>query len=453
MEFSKKNILVVGFGKSGLSTSRYLLGRGAHVTISDIKTEEELDRELLNEAKNLGARLETGEHRPDTFINSDMIVVSPGVPLDLAPIRAAMEKSVPILGELELASRLLNRPILAVTGTNGKSTSVSLLGAMIEKSGLKLFMGGNIGTPLMDYVSKEKDVDYILVEVSSFQLDTIERFSPMVSLLLNITPDHLDRYPDYEAYVRSKLNIFKNQKAGQFAILNDDDERLYRFNPTGGVTVLRYGFKKKRDRNAFIEGNGIVINLPGKNESVFSIDEFHLPGRHNLENLMGVVLAASCIGIEKESIEKAISGFRGLSHRMEYSGKVDGVDFYDDSKATNVDAAIKSIGSFNRPVILIAGGIDKGGEYHSLVEAAVRHVKKAVFIGEARSILARSFEGIVPYTFAESMEDAVSQAFSAAHENDVVLLAPACSSFDMFSDYAHRGRIFKKAVNGLGDGN
>jgi UDP-N-acetylmuramoylalanine--D-glutamate ligase len=289
------------------------------------------------------------------------------------------------------------------------------------------------------------------VEVSSFQLDTIEQFSPMVSLLLNITPDHLDRYTDYEAYVRSKLKIYKNQRAGQFAILNDDDERLCRLNPTGGMTVLRYGFKRNKGRNAFIEGNGIVTNLPGKDERVFSIDEFHLPGRHNLENLMGVVLAASCIGLEKESIEKAISNFRTLSHRMEYSGKVDGVDFYDDSKATNVDAAIKSIGSFKRPVILIAGGIDKGGEYHPLVEAAVRHVKKAVFLGEARSILARSFEGIIPYTFAESMEDAVSQAFSSAQENDVVLLAPACSSFDMFSDYVQRGRAFKKAVNGLGD--
>ncbi len=452
MEFLNKNILVVGFGKSGLSVSRYLLSRGAYVTINDLKPEGDLDRKLLTEAKDLGARFETGEHRIETFLGSDMIIVSPGVPLDIEGIRAARSKKVPVLGELELAFRLIKSPVIAVTGTNGKTTSVSLLGAIMEKAGLKIFMGGNIGTPLMDFVLTGNDVDYVLAEVSSFQLDTIEEFRPDVSLILNISPDHLDRYPDYESYARSKLKIFKNQSAGQYAILNDDDERLSRVNPGGEVNVLRYGLERRKGRSAFFNGREVIIDISGREERAFGIEDFNLPGRHNLENLMAVLLAAFCIGIDKNAVERSVREFRGLPHRMEYSGNVNGVDFYDDSKATNVDAASKSVGSFDRPVVLIAGGIDKGGSYGPLVETAKGHVKKAIFLGEARTILAESFEGIVPYAFAASMEDAVNQAFKAAAKNDAVLLAPACSSFDMFIDYAQRGRAFVEAVRRLDDG-
>jgi UDP-N-acetylmuramoylalanine--D-glutamate ligase len=244
MDVFGKKVLVVGLGKSGLSASRWLSRQGADVTVSELKGEDDLDRELLKETWELGIELEAGGHRKETFLNTDMIIVSPGVPLHMEPLKAAQEEGIAVLGEMELAGRLMDIPVVAVTGTNGKSTATAFLGAMIEKAGLRAFVGGNIGRPLMDYVAGDWKADYAVVEVSSFQLDTMEKFCPMISLLLNISPDHLDRYPSYEAYVQSKLKIFENQGSGQYAILNDDDERLSHFKPFGDVTVLRYGMGK-----------------------------------------------------------------------------------------------------------------------------------------------------------------------------------------------------------------
>ncbi len=452
MEFFKKKVLVVGLGKSGVSTARWLSGEGADVVIGDIKPDRDIDREFLEVAREMGVRLETGGHREETFINSDMIIVSPGVPLDLGPLIRARERGIPVLGEMELAAGLFDTPIVAITGTNGKSTAVSILGDMIRGSGAKVFVGGNIGTPLMDYVAGDRDADYVLVEVSSFQLDTMERFRPQVSLLLNISQDHLDRYPDFEAYVRSKLKIYRNQGPGQYSILNDDDERLSRVRPGGGVSVLRYGREKAEERHAFIHGKELIAQMPGGKALVFDLEEFGLPGRHNLENLMGVVLAGLALQIDPGVIQDAIKSFRGLPHRMEMVGSIRGVDFYDDSKATNVDAAVRSVMSFQRPLILIAGGRHKGGEYLPLVTAAKGRVKGAILLGEAKSLMAREFEGIIPVVFAEDMGDAVVKAFAMAEAGDVVLLAPACSSFDMFTDYSHRGRIFREEVKRLNHG-
>ena len=291
-----------------------------------------------------------------------------------------------------------------------------------------------------------------MVEVSSFQLDTMEKFSPLISIVLNISPDHLDRYPDYEAYVKSKLKIFKNQGHGQYAILNDDSEELSAYTPPGGISVLRFGLKKKKNRQCFIDRERLIASMPGMAELVFDLGKFKLPGRHNLENLMSVVLAGLIIGLGADIIQETMECFQGLPHRLERVGSVRGVEFYNDSKATNVDAASRSITSFDRPVILIAGGRHKGGDYPPLVKAAAGRVRKAIFMGEAKSLLANSFEGIIPFTFAEDMKDAVTQAFSTARSNDVVLLAPACSSFDSFSDYAHRGRVFREAVKGISNG-
>jgi len=452
MEFNSKKILVVGFGKSGLSTARYFMSRGANVTIGDIKPKADLDKTILNEVRDAGVNLEIGEHRIETFLNSDIIIVSPGVPLNIKPLLAARDAGVPISGELEIASRLFDTPVLAVTGTNGKTTTVSLLGEMIKRSGLNLFTGGNIGTPLMDYVLSGTNADYVLVEVSSFQLDTAEKFSPLVSLILNITPDHLDRYDSFDAYVRSKFSITRNQEAGQYTVINDDDPLLHDFQPESGVSVLRYGIKRANGRNAFIEGNRLIVSIPGKVAQSFSIDGFLLPGAHNLENLMGAVLVALCADIEPDYIQEVIIDFKGLPHRVEHIARKGGVDFYDDSKATNVDAAVKSLETFDRPVVLIAGGIHKGGDYTSLVETSQPRVKKGIFIGEARFKLGDAFGDEIPYEFAEDMRDAVKKAFSLAEKDDVILLAPACSSFDMFTDYSHRGRVFREAIKGLVNG-
>lgn len=449
MEFAKKKVLVVGMGRSGLSAARWLSREGAEVTISDIKRVSELDQELLNESLELEVKLELGIHREETFLGSDAIVVSPGVPLHIAPLKAARERGISVIGEMELALGLVNIPIVAVTGTNGKSTSVTLLVAILEGSGSRVFMGGNIGTPLIDYAAKDQKADYAVVEVSSFQLDTMDRFCPEISLLLNISPDHLDRYPDYERYVQSKLKIFKRQTSGQYTILNDDDERLSQVRATGGATILRYGMEERDNRQAFIRGHTLFARLPGKETHCFSIERFRLPGRHNLENLMGVILACLALNLEPAVIQGVINDFKGLPHRNEPVGMIRGVVFYNDSKATNVDAASRSVACFERDVILLAGGRHKGSDYSPLVIASKGRVKKAILLGEARDLLAESFEGSIPYALAESMEDAVSQAFLSAESGDVVLLAPACSSFDMFQDYAQRGRVFRKAVKRL----
>jgi UDP-N-acetylmuramoylalanine--D-glutamate ligase len=452
VELPHKKVLVVGLGKSGLSVARYLSKKGAQVAVSELREETELDRALLQDASQLGIELETGGHKEETFLNSDMIIVSPGVPLDIGPLKAATEARIPVMGEMELASRLMDTPLVAVTGTNGKSTATAFLGSMLKGAGLEAFVGGNIGTPLMDYAAGDWRADYALVEVSSFQLDTMENFSPMISLLLNISPDHLDRYPDYEAYVQSKLSIFKNQGSGQYAILNDDDQVLSQFEPLGGVSVLRYGLEKRENRQAHMEGRSIKAHLPGEKEESFGLERFKLPGRHNRENLMGVILAGLILGIGPRIIQGSIEQFQGLPNRLEHVGALRGVDFYNDSKATNVDAALRSVTTFDRPIILIAGGRHKGADYLPLVKAATGRVRKAIFLGEAKRILADAFKGTIPFALAEDMRDAVSQSFSSSEPKDVVLLAPACSSFDMFSDYAHRGKVFREEVERLGHG-
>ncbi len=450
--FQGKKVLVVGLGLSGLWSARWVARQGGVVTVSEIRPEEELDPGISEELRALGVRVESGGHRKETFLVSDMIILSPGVPYSLAPLQAAAKGGIPVVGELELASRFIEEPLIAVTGTNGKSTVTTLLGDLLRRAGKQVFVGGNIGTPLMAYLGEEKRADFVVVEVSSFQLDTIETFNPFISVILNISPDHLDRYPDYEAYVESKLRIFMNQGPDQYVILNDGDERLASVRLSSGVSVLRYGIQRGPGRDAFIEENKVEAWEDGRDRWSFSLESFGLPGRHNRENLLPLVLAGRILGIEPSTIQETIDGFKGLPHRLEAVGEQGGVIFYNDSKATNVDAAVQSVLSFEKPLVLIAGGRHKGADYEPLVEAARGRVKAAVFLGEARRLLCQAFEGLVPCCEAEDMEHAVDTAFSFSDPGDAVLLAPACSSFDMFLDYKHRGRVFKTAVERLSRG-
>ena len=452
MDVRGKHILVVGLGKSGFSVLRWLAGQEARVTVSELKDESELEPRFLREAREIGAMLEAGGHKKETFLSADAIVVSPGVPRDMAPLAAAREKGIPVLGEMELACRLMDAPMVAVTGTNGKSTVTALLGAMLERAGLNVFVGGNIGTPLIEYAAAGKKADYAVVEVSSFQLDTMTTFHPTVAVLLNVSPDHLDRYAGYSAYVESKLRIFQNQGPGEWAVLNDDDPALRGFRPHKGVILLRYGSKKGKSRQAYLEEGKIKAFLPGEEMNELALEKWALPGQHNRENLMAAVLAGLALHIRPSVIQQAVDAFQGLPHRQEFAGRIRDVAFYDDSKATNVDAACRAVAGFDAPVILIAGGRDKGGDYSPLARTAVGKVRKAVLLGESRFLMAQAFKGIIPVCMAADMEDAVNQAFSSAGPGDAVLLAPACSSFDMFADYAHRGRVFKKAVERLRDG-
>jgi len=445
-------VLIVGLGISGLWTARWLTSRGARVTITDMKEVSDLDPVAMKELVQSGVQLETGGHRQETFLNTDTIVISPGVPHDMPLLCSALEKNIPVIGEMELASRFIETPIIAITGTNGKSTVTELVGQMVKNAGMKVFVGGNIGTPLMAYAFGEQTADYLVVEVSSFQLDTIETFSPFISIILNISPDHLDRYPDFEAYVHSKLRICENQGSGQYLIVNDDDLRLSLLRPVSDITLLRYAVGQSQEVNAFLEGGTARVRLSGEATHCYSLDNFALPGTHNQENLLAAVLTGTVIGIEPEVIQHTIDRFRGLPHRIEFVREVNGIRFYNDSKATNIDAAQRAIASFDAPLILIAGGRHKGADYGPLVSKGRGRLKGAVFLGEAKGMLAAAFEGTIPHISVDHMEEAVAEAFSIAGPGDVVLLAPACSSFDMFSDYRHRGDVFKAAVKGLGNG-
>ncbi len=442
-------ITVVGLGVSGLWTARWLGRQGAGVTVSEIRSEQELDQKALEELRDTKVTLETGGHKEETFLGADLIIVSPGVPHDMPLLREAIQRGVRVMGELEFASRLIQTPIIAVTGTNGKTTVTEFVGLMLRRGGLECFVGGNIGTPLMAYVAGEQQADYLVIEVSSFQLDTIETFCPFISVILNVSPDHLDRYSSYQAYVESKLRIFENQGAGSYLILNDDDPTLSATKPSTQVSVLRYGIEKKEGRHAVLDGKQVKTNLNDTEDIWFSLESFGLLGGHNLENLLGSVLVGLEAGLSPGVIQAAIEGFKGLPHRLEKVGEFDKVLFYNDSKATNVDAAVKAVQSLDRCLILIAGGRDKGADYGPLVRASKGRVRGCVFLGEARELLAKSFDGVIPYSMAGDMEEAVSRAFSIARPEDVVLLAPACSSFDMFSDYSHRGRVFRRAVEKL----
>jgi len=448
----ENKVLVVGLGDSGLAAARWLVKQGSQVTVSERQTRSDLDKAILGDLLRSGIKLELGGHKVKTFTEADLIVVSPGVPLDIKPLVEARGKGVPIIGELELANRYLKTPCIAVTGTNGKSTVVNLLGDMFLKGGKSVFVGGNIGRPLTHYVGGKQIADYVVVEVSSFQLDTTQTFSPLVALILNVSPDHLDRYADYSSYARSKERITANQGPGQILILNDDDPRLRRLRPENGPTVYRYGLKSEPGRHVFLDNGKIRAKLPGGKMVILNLDRFTLPGNHNRANLMAATLASLALKIPASAIQQAIDHFKGLPHRTELVDVVRGVAFYDDSKATNIDATIKSITSFSRPVVLIAGGRDKGSDYSPLVEAASDRVKGAVFLGEASCFLAEAFGNKISWSKATTMIDAVSLAFDRAQEGDVVLLAPACSSFDMFRDFKHRGAVFREAVKRLSNG-
>ena len=448
----ENSVLVVGLGESGLAAARWLAKQGSQVTVSEIQKESDLNKDVLADLLKSGIKLELGGHKVRTFLETDLIVVSPGVSLDIKPFVRARNKGVPIIGEIELANRYLKTPFIAVTGTNGKSTAVNLIGDMLLKGGKGVFVGGNIGRPLTNYVAGEQSADYVVLEVSSFQLDTTQTFSPLVSLILNISPDHLDRYADYHSYARSKERIFSNQGPGQVLILNDDDHWLRKLQPKNESTIYRYGLSSKQGRHAYLDNGKIVSELPGEKMIIFHLDRFTLPGNHNSENLMAAILTSLALKISPSAIQEVIDHFKGLPHRIELIDTVRGVTFYDDSKATNIDAAIKSIASFSRPVVLIAGGRHKGSDYLPLVKASSNRVKGAVFLGEASCLLAEAFDNKISWRKATSMTDAVSLAFDQAKEGDVVLLAPACASFDMFRDFEHRGMVFREAVRRLKNG-
>jgi UDP-N-acetylmuramoylalanine--D-glutamate ligase len=454
MELSGLHIVVVGLARSGLAVARFLTSRKARVTVTDQAQQEALGH-FLDEARQLNIDLELGGHRRETFASADLIVISPGVPHTIPPLVHARKMGIPVIGEIELAARFIRKPILAVSGTNGKTTATELLGRMMSASGMRVFVGGNIGNPLIQIADRDSELDVIVVEISSFQLDTCERFHPHVAVLLNITPDHLDRYPSMAAYAASKGRLFMNQGPDDFAVCHGGDplvqaqcrtlkSRLLNFYPAppGNAAPVP---------GAVITPRQIAIDVPGVIEGRIDLTRSALIGPHNRENIAGAALAALAAGARLQAVQQTVDAFKTLSHRLEAAGTVNGVHFVDDSKATNVDAVIRALECFDRPVVLIMGGRNKGYDFGSLFEHVRARAKKLIVIGEAGAEIMAALaqapsQGVEA---AADMADAVRRAYAAAGPGDTVLLSPACASFDMFANYAERGNVFCRCVEAL----
>jgi UDP-N-acetylmuramoylalanine--D-glutamate ligase len=447
LNLEDRKVLVVGLAKTGVAVSRFLKDRGAHVTVTDVKNKDELGS-YAEDVLAMGISLSLGAHETELFMDSDLIVLSPGVPHTIAPLNTARGAGIPVIGEIELASRHIQEPMVAVTGTNGKTTTTSLIGEMLRASGQNVYVGGNIGAPLIDYVENGMRADTIVAEISSFQLDTIEHFKPEVGLLLNITEDHLDRYEDFEQYVQSKGRLFENQESGDVAILNARDPSVSGLE--GRIASQRLYFNNtKTSHGAVVRDQEIVCNLRGRAPAIFSLEGFGLKGGHNVENAAAACLAALVAGGNESGIQSALDTYKGLHHRLELVRSAGGIDYYNDSKATNVDAVKRSLESFEESVILIMGGRDKGGSYTILESLIKERVKRLIAMGEAREKIVKALGGLTQTGETETLGEAVSLAHESATPGDIVLLSPGCSSFDQFTDYAARGEAFVKAAEAL----
>jgi len=448
MELKGKKVLVVGLGKSGLAAAIFLRRRGAQVTVSDIRSAEALAKDipaLLEE----GINVEAGGHGLLTFRRQDLIVVSPGVPLDTPELAQAKSFGRPIIGELELAARFLKGKILAVTGSNGKTTTTSLLGEILEKAGIATLVGGNIGVPVVALIDDSSDATWSVLEVSSFQLESTEQFHPAIAVILNITPDHLDRHGNFENYALAKERIFAAQDENDFVVLNADNVRAAAAAKRSKAQVYWFSLEHTVEQGAWVEGGEILFRSAkdAAPETVMPLSKIPLKGEHNVENVLAAVCAARLAGAPVEAVSSGVEQFKAVEHRLEYVATLNGVEVYNDSKATNVDATAKAIAAFPGNIHLILGGKDKNSDYTELSDLLRSRVKAVYTIGSAAAKIESQLRGVVTIHSCETLEKAVSAIAAAAHPGDVVLLAPACSSFDQFESYEHRGRVFKELVN------
>lgn len=439
--FKGKNILVVGLGSSGTAAVRFFLRKGAKVSVTDQRPLEELPSETRSLVSGFSGHF--GDHPPEIFAGRDLLLVSPGVPLNLPGLQWARKKRIPIVGEFGLAASLLRRPVVAVTGTNGKSTTVTLIFRMLKESGFRVSLAGNIGKPLLEIVMENRREDWVVTEVSSYQLETALKFHPRAAVLLNITEDHLDRYRSFQDYARAKLRIFREQGPRDLVVYNKDDPVVCRGVRTARSKKCGFSLSKKAavscpEKTIFYDGEA------------YPLSRTRLVGLHNVQNIMAAVAVSRFAGARPSSVQKVIETFEGLPHRIEFVREKEGVVYYDDSKGTNVDAAVQSLSGFSDGrVILIAGGRDKGGSYEPLRRMAEKKVKLLIAIGEARERIALALQGATDIVKAEKLEEAVTAAGRRAVSGDVVLLSPACSSFDQFRDYKERGDRFQALVKEL----
>jgi UDP-N-acetylmuramoylalanine--D-glutamate ligase len=444
MELTGKKFLVIGLARTGTECARFLVKRGAQVVVSDLRPEAEL-AEPLQSLAGLPVRFLYGAEKPGWLDAVDYVIPSPGVAAANPLIREARTRQIPVLSEIELAYRFFGAPLVAITGTNGKSTTTTLIGEMMKASGRKVFVGGNLGTPVIAAVSEEWD--WGVLEISSFQLEWIEEFAPRVAVLLNVTEDHLDRYASFADYRRAKERIFAAQSVGDFAVLNRDDPGVWALRERVKAQVASFGFAESSE-GVFAKGDALVWR-DRANEAIFPLARVKIKGVHNVENMMAAIAAAKLAGLDGEPIQEILETFPGLEHRLEFVRERNGVTYYNDSKGTNVGAVVKSLAGFSAPVILIAGGVDKGGDYGPLEEGIKRTVRRLVLFGAAKNVIAAALGHLTETVMVENLAEAVRESAAAARSGDVVLLSPACSSFDQFRNYAERGKLFKSLVGSL----
>ena len=447
MDFKNKNTLVVGLARSGVSAANLLHKLGANVTVTDEKGEDELLENIKRLSK--GVSLKLGGHDSVNINEIDLTIISPGVPWDSPFLNKLRRKGIRIMSEVEFAFQQLQAPFIAITGTNGKTTTTTLTGEMLKRGGKKVFVGGNIGNPLCEEVLNGGKSELVLSEISTFQMEGIETFKPYISAILNITPDHLDRHESMDEYIELKKRVFINQDENDYMILNLDDEIAAGFSTEVRGKKVFFSRLKEVENGAFVREDKIIFKNDGREETVCSLKDLKLIGVHNIENTLASVAISGICGISGKIMRDVISEFKGIKHRMELVREIRGIRFINDSKGTNVGATVKSLQSFNEPIILIAGGKDKGSDYLPLKGLIEDRVKFLILIGDAKKKIAKNLNGFKNRIEADTLENAVKEGYKRAKSGDIVLLSPACASFDMFRDYEDRGEQFKEIVNGL----
>jgi len=444
MEIKGKKFLVVGLARTGRACARFLIQQGAKVSVNDSRTGAELSEEIAALA-GLPLSYHLGGEEENWLDGMDYVVPSPGVPMGNPLLREAVARKIPVLSEIELAYRFFDAPVVAITGTNGKSTTTTLIGKMLEADGKKVFLGGNLGAPFIDAAAGSWD--WGVIEISSFQLEWVEDFRPQIALLLNVTEDHLDRYASFADYRQAKERIFAAQRGTDVAILNRDDPLVWALRPGLAAQVVSFGFGEVA--MGLFATPTEVIWRDGAVEERFLLSQAKIQGVHNVENIMAAIAAAKCAGVSRRAIQTTLVEFPGLEHRLEFVREKDGVRYYNDSKGTNVGAVVKSLASFSGRVILLAGGVDKGGDYGPLAGGIKSRVRRLVLFGAAKQTIAQALGRLTTTVLVDDIAAAVRDAAAHAQAGDVVLLSPACSSFDQFRNYAERGKTFKNLVHAL----
>lgn len=441
-----KKVLVIGAARSGLAGAAFLAEHGDQVVLTDMKQIEEVDN-----LRARGVSFVFGQQPDVAAIQPDEIIISPGVPLTIPPVRYASANQIPVIGELELAYRHCQAPFIAITGTNGKTTTTTLTGELLKRTGRQIFVGGNIGVPLISYVEQLSPEDRVVAEVSSFQLETTETFRPHLALMLNLTPDHLDRHGDMAGYLAAKAKIFANQKESDYLVLNYDDETLRCLEAQSKGKVIFFSQRHKLEEGVYLQEEQVMLTLAGKTEVICRADEIAIKGRHNLENAMGAIALAYLSGVAPSDIREVLMTFPGVEHRLEPVRTRNGVLYINDSKGTNPDSTIKALETYENPIVIILGGKNKGVSFAELAALVKQRVKKAVVLGQAKPELVEALEAadFHDYVTCDTFANAVHTAAELAEPGDVVLLSPACTSWDMFSSYEERGKVFKELVQAL----